>query len=397
LTGFQPQRLKITIVVGTRPDFMKAAPIISRMRRYDDFVDPILIHTGQHYDSNLSALFFSDLKLKQPDIYLGVGSGSYAEQTGRMLIELEKALRENTPHLVMVIGNTNSAVAASMIAAKSKILLAHVESGLRSFDNTQPEEINRLIIDRISDFHFVTESSGCQNLQNEGVGEDNVFFVGNVLIDTLRNLLKLATSRALPEQFDMKGEKYGLLTIHKPENVEDPKALKNILSGVKGISHRLPVIFPCHPRTRINIDKFHLTSYFGEKGIRLVEPAGALDFLKLESDASIVFTDSGGIQEETTILNIPCLTLRRSTDRQATVREGTNILTGPFAEHITAAAENILNGAVKHGAQPKYWDGNAAERVAEVVMTIRKNLLEADSVKKGTAKIKTVREAIVSE
>lgn len=393
----QPRRLKTTIVVGTRPDFMKAAPIIERMRRFDDFIDPVLVHTGQHYDSNLSALLFDDLRLKQPDIYLGVGSGTHAEQTAGILVEFEKTLAENVPHLLIVIGNTNSAVAAAMVAAKSKILVAHVESGLRSFDTAQPEEINRLIIDKITDYHFVTESSGCQNLANEGVDEKCVFFVGNVLIDTLRNLQKIAATRKLPENLDMRRGKYGLLTLHKPENVDNLKALKNILVGVHGVAQKIPVIFPCHPRTRINIDKFNLSSYFGENGIRLVEPIGALDFLKLESKAALVFTDSGGIQEETTILGIPCLTLRHSTDRQVTLREGTNILVGPYAERIAATAENILNGAIKTGSVPKYWDGNAAERIVEVVMNIRKSLFEPESVKEGTAKLKTIREALPTD
>ncbi|MEE9552925.1 MAG: UDP-N-acetylglucosamine 2-epimerase (non-hydrolyzing) [candidate division Zixibacteria bacterium] len=396
MSGLQ-QRLKTLIVVGTRPDFMKAAPIIERMKRFDDFIDPMLLHTGQHYDSNLSGLFFDELGLRKPDVFLGVGSGTHAEQTARILTEFEKSLAESKPHLVIVIGNTNSAVAAAMVAAKGKVLVAHVESGLRSFDTSQPEEINRLIIDKISDCHFVTESTGSHNLLNEGVDEECVFFVGNVLIDTLLNLNKIATSRPLSRQFDLGKGRYGLLTLHKPENVDNPKALKNILTGVSGVTDKIPVLFPCHPRTRNNIDKFNLTSYFGESGIRLVEPVGALDFLKLETEATMVFTDSGGIQEETTILNIPCLTLRKSTDRQVTLHEGTNILVGPYAEKITAAAENILNGAVKTGSTPKYWDGKAAERIVDTVMNIRQSLFEPESVKKGTAKLKTVREALVAE
>lgn len=396
MSGLQ-RRLNTVIVVGTRPDFMKAAPIIERMKRFDDFIDPMLVHTGQHYDSNLSGLFFDELGLRKPDIYFGVGSGTHAEQTARILTEFEKSLIESKPHLVIVIGNTNSAVAAAMVAAKSKVLVAHVESGLRSFDTSQPEEINRLIIDKISDCHFVTECTGSHNLLNEGVDEESVFFVGNVLIDTLLNLNKIASTRPLSRQFDLGNGKYGLLTLHKPENVDNPKALKNILAGVSGVTDKMPVIFPCHPRTRNNIDKFNLISYFGENGIRLVEPVGALDFLKLETEATMVFTDSGGIQEETTILNIPCLTLRKSTDRQVTLHEGTNILVGPYPEKITAAAENILNGAVKTGSTPKYWDGKAAERIVDTVMNIRKSLFEPESVKEGTAKVRKVREALVAE
>ena len=397
MSGFHQQRLKTVLVVGTRPDFMKAAPILDRMKRFIDFIDPMLIHTGQHYDSNLSELFFDDLGLPQPDVYLGIGSGTHAEQTAAVLTEFEKSLAEIKPHLVMVIGDTNSAVAAAMVAAKSKVLLAHVESGLRSFDTSHPEEINRLMIDRISDYLFVTESYGCQNLANEGFDSESVFFVGNVLIDTLEKIRAKSVTRDILDRLELRNSRYALLTIHKAENVDDPKILNNILIGVSGVAGKIPIIFPCHPRTRINIDKFNLTSYFGPNGIRLTEPVGCLDFLKLESEATMVFTDSGGIQEETTILNVPCLTLRRNTDRQVTLHEGTNILVGPYPEKITAAAENILNGIVKTGSTPKYWDGKAAERIVDIVMNIRQSLFEPESVKKGTAKIKTIRETLSAE
>jgi len=385
------------MVVGTRPDFMKAAPVFARLKRFDDFIEPTLIHTGQHYDINMSQLFFDELGLRQPDIHLATGSGSHAEQVARMLVELEKSLVENPPHLVVVIGDTNSAVAGAIVAAKCKILVAHIESGLRSFDTSQPEEVNRLIVDKISDFHFVTESSGSQNLVSEGFSEKSIFFVGNVLIDTLRNLDGKFVTREIHEKLGLQGSRYALLTVHKPENVDDPKTLKNILAGIDGIVDKIPVVFPCHPRTRINIDNFNLSSYFGENRIRLVEPVGCLDFLKLESEAALVLTDSGGIQEETTILNVPCLTLRRSTERQVTLREGTNILVGAYPEKITAAAENVLGGAVKTGTTPKYWDGRASERIVDVVLNIRKSLFQPDSIKDGTAKIKTVREALSTE
>jgi len=367
------------------------------MKRYDDFIDPVLIHTGQHYDENMSTVFFENLGLKQPDIYLGIGSGTQASQMARMLVEFERIMAENPPHLLISIGDSNSAVAGAVIAAKSKVLVAHLESGLRSFDTSQPEEINRLMIDKISDFQLVSESSSCQNLINEGFDEKSVFFVGNVLVDVILGFDKIIQTSGIIDTLGLLDSKYALLTVHKTENIDDPRVLKNILTGAGSVAERMPVIFPCHPKTRINIDKFDLRSYFGEKGIRLVEPVGYLDFVKLESGASLVLTDSGGVQEEATFLNVPCLTLRRSTERQVTLREGTNTLVGPFSEHIVTAAESILDGNIKKGQTPKYWDGKAAERIVEVVMNIRKDIFQPESIKDGTAKIKTVREALLAK
>jgi len=397
VSGFQQQRMKTILVIGTRPDLMKTAPILERMKRFNDFIDPVLVHTGQHYDESLSSLFFDDLGLSPPDIYLGIGSGNHADQTAAILTEFEKTFREIEPHLIIATGDTNSAVAAAMVAAKGKALVAHVESGLRSFNTSHPDEINRLIIDRVSDYHFVTESTAFQNLINEGYDQEQLFFVGNVSMDTLEKIRVRAFAADILDRLELRRSGYALLTIHKAENADNPAVLKNILIGVSGVAGKIPVIFPCHSQTRINIEKFNLSSYFGQDGIRLIEPAGCLDFLKLESEAALVFTDSGSIQEETTILNVPCLTLRRSTERQVTLHEGTNILVGPYPEKITAAAENILSGKVKTGTIPKYWDGKAAERIVDIIMNIRQSLFEPESVKKGTAKLKTVREALISE
>ena len=396
MTQYRPPRMKVMVVVGARPNFMKAAPIIERMKRFSDFLDPILVHTGQHYDRRLSQLFFDELKMPKPELHLGVGSGTHAEQTAKIMMEFEKVVLENTPHLVVVVGDVNSTLACALVAAKCKILIAHIEAGLRSFDMGMPEEINRIMTDRITDFHFTTESSACQNLINEGADENAIFFVGNVMIESLLNHIKIAQSRGITNQLGLEMKNYALLTLHRPENVDDSRTLKNILGAVNNVAEKVPVIFPCHPRTRLSIDKYKLSSYFGETGIRLVDPVGYLDFLKLESEAALVLTDSGGIQEETTVLNIPCLTLRKSTERPVTLTEGTNILVGAYPEKIVAAAENILNGNVKTGKFPKYWDGRVAERIVDVFMNVRKSLFEPDSIKEGTDKIKNVREAIVA-
>lgn len=396
MSDYRQRRMKTVLVVGARPDFIKAAPILDRSKRFLDYLEPVLVHTGQHHDSSLSGSFFAELGMAPPDIHLGTGSGSHCQQTAAVLTEFEKSLLEIRPHLVMVFGNSDSAAAAAMAAAKGGMLVAHVESGLRFFDTSHPEEINRLIIDRVSDFHFIGESSGFQNLVNEGYDQENLYFVGNVLIDTLEKIRVKSIASEILNRLELRRSAYALLSIHQPFNVDEPSTLRNILIGVSGVARRIPVIFPCHSPIRINIDNFNLTSYFGRDGIRLIEPPGCLDFLKLESEAALVLTDSGGIQEETTILNVPCLTLRRSTDRQVTVSEGTNLLVGPYPEKIAAAAENILNGAVKTGSIPKYWDGRAAERIVDIVLNIRRTLFEPEPAKKGTAKLQTVREALTS-
>lgn len=388
LNDFPRSKMKIMVVVGARPNFMKAAPIIDSMKRYDDFFYPILIHTGQHYDQKLSQLFFDDLELPKPDIYLGVGSGSHAVQTAKIMVEFEKIVSENRPHMVVVMGDVNSTIACALVAAKCRIPIAHVEAGLRSFDMGMPEEINRILTDRISDYLFVTESSGFQNLIKEGVDGNKIFFVGNVMIDSLLAHSKIAEQRPILNELGLEMKKYALLTLHRPDNVDDQKTLARIIEAISEISLKIPVIFPCHPRTRLNIDKFNLQSYFDDSKFRLVEPAGYLDFLRLQSGAAMVLTDSGGVQEETTILNVPCLTLRKNTERPVTLTEGTNTLVGPYREKIVAAAENVLNGNVKIGSVPKYWDGKAAGRIVEIFLKIREGLLKSPADKNGTAKFK---------
>jgi UDP-N-acetylglucosamine 2-epimerase (non-hydrolysing) len=397
LTEYRPAMMKVMLVAGTRPDPMKIAPIIERMKRFSDYLDPLLVHTGQHYDSNLSQVIFDDMGLQTPDIQLSGGSGTHAGQTAMIMTEFEKTLMQNSPHLVVVPGDSNSSLACALTAAKCGILIAHLGSGLRSFHMNDPEEVNRVAIDRISDYHFAGESAACQNLSNEGIDENIVFFVGNIIIDSLLNNLKQAQSSAILKKLGLKIKDYALLTLHRPENVDNAKTLENILTAIMAIAEKKPVIFPCHPRTRLNIDKFGLSSYFDRTGIRRSEPVGYLDFLKLESEALMVLTDSGGVQEETTILNIPCLTLRSKTERLVTVTEGTNTPVGPYPEKIVAEAENIMRGNVKSASIPKYWDGRAAKRIVDILMNVRQSLFEPESIKDGTKKIKTVREAIVSE
>jgi UDP-N-acetylglucosamine 2-epimerase (non-hydrolysing) len=382
------------IVVGARPNYMKAAPVIKHMRRYDDFLEPIILHTGQHYDPMLSEQIMTELGMPRPDIYLGVGSGTHAEQTARIMLEFEKVIMEDPPHLVVVIGDVNSTLACALVAAKCKILIAHIEAGLRSFDMSMPEEINRVLTDRISDYLYPSESAAFQNLMNEGFDAGAVFFVGNTMIDSLTEHFNQAQTRPYPYNLELEPTKYVLMTLHKPENVDDSKTFKSIINAVSTFSGRMPVIFPAHPRTKLNIDNFELSSYLERAGIRIIEPTGYLDFLKLESEAAFVMTDSGGVQEETTILNVPCLTLREKTERPITTIEGTNTLVGQYPERIAAEAERILTGNFRNGSKPKYWDGEASKRIVETFVKIREQLLEPDSIKDETRKIKTVREIL---
>jgi UDP-N-acetylglucosamine 2-epimerase (non-hydrolysing) len=367
--------LKIMLVVGARPNFMKAAPLVERIRHYRDSLEPILVHTGQHYDQKLSGLFFDELGLPKPNLYMGVGSGSHAAQTARIMVEFENIILEDPPHLVVVLGDVNSTIACALVAAKCHIPVAHVEAGLRSFEMSMPEEINRVLTDRISDYLFITESSAYQNLKNEGYDDNKIFFVGNVMIDSLLAHRKKAESRGVLGDLKLESKGYALLTLHRPANVDNIESLTDLISAMAAISEKVPVVFPCHPRTRINIDNFGLSDYFKPGKIRLIEPLGYLDFLKMESEALMVLTDSGGIQEETTILNVPCLTLRTSTERPVTITEGTNILVGPFPEKIIAEAGKILSGDAKIGRIPKYWDGKAAERIVDVFLNIRQDIL----------------------
>jgi UDP-N-acetylglucosamine 2-epimerase (non-hydrolysing) len=373
--------IRIIHIVGARPNFMKIAPIMREMSKQPDAFEQILVHTGQHYDDNMSNAFFNDLKIAEPDIHLGVGSGSQSEQTARIMLAFEPVAIDRQPDLVVVVGDVNSTLACSLVAAKLGIRVAHVEAGLRSFDRTMPEEINRTLTDQISDFLFISEPSGLDNLRQEGCSEDKMYFVGNVMIDTLMHFRHKAARSAILDSMKLADKAYILLTLHRPSNVDSPEIFEKILSGLTEISQHLPIIFPSHPRTRKMISKFNLDKYFknpqapflidSPKGILLVNPLGYLDFLKMMTQAKIVLTDSGGIQEETTILGVPCLTLRENTERPITVSEGTNCIVGTNPDTMVRECLKILNHEVKKSQIPQFWDGHAAERIVEVLVRSR--------------------------
>jgi UDP-N-acetylglucosamine 2-epimerase (non-hydrolysing) len=367
--------MKVMHIVGARPNFMKAAPVIREMNRHQCFKQS-LVHTGQHYDTGLSRIFFEELELPHPDIHLEIGGGSHGEQTGRMIIELEKVFQTENPDLVMVVGDVNSTLAASLAAAKLGIRIAHVEAGLRSFDPAMPEEINRRVTDALSTLLFTTEQSGTDNLLREGASEDQIFFVGNVMIDTLLRFSEQAQRSRIIERLQLNHGGYAVLTLHRPSNVDQPAHLAMIFETLSKVAEKIPVVFPCHPRTAKALQQLSLPSgvfHNGDtrpSGILLHEPLGYIDFLRLMSQAKFVLTDSGGIQEETTILGIPCLTLRENTERPVTVSEGTNTLVGTSEEQILAEVSHILAGNGKKGRKPPLWDGQAASRIVSIIETI---------------------------
>lgn len=350
-------KLRILNVVGARPNFMKIAPLMAEYRKHPDRFEPVLVHTGQHYDENMSKLFFDQLQLPKPDVDLGVGSGTHAEQTGRVMVELEKLLTTNPADLVVVVGDVNSTMAATIVAAKLCIPVAHIEAGLRSGDRTMPEEINRLVTDALSDYCFTTSEDADANLRREGVPAEKIFFVGNVMIDTLLRLKEVALKAGNRPQ-----GRYGFVTLHRPSNVDDRETLAGIIAALDSIE--LPLIFPVHPRTENRLKQFGITS----KNIRLTGPLGYLDAINLMAGATMVLTDSGGVQEETTVLGVPCLTIRQNTERPVTITEGTNTLVGTSGSRIVEEARKILAGGGKRGRVPKYWDGRAAERIVECLL-----------------------------
>jgi UDP-N-acetylglucosamine 2-epimerase (non-hydrolysing) len=359
--------MRIVNIVGARPNFMKMAPLLREMRRYPDIVST-LVHTGQHYDDAMAGQFFRDLDLPTPDISLEVGSGSHAVQTAEVMKRLEPVLKEIQPHLVLVVGDVNSTVAAAITAVKMGIAVAHVEAGLRSFDRTMPEEINRLLTDAISDYLFVTEESGCENLLREGVDRARIHMVGNVMIDSLDQ------SRAVWERSDVitrlgvsRGD-YGVVTLHRPSNVDDPATLRGLVKALSEIGRHVPLVFPVHPRTRTRLEAMEAeTESSAAGGARYVAPLGYLDFLALVAGARIVLTDSGGLQEETTALGVPCLTLRENTERPVTVARGTNRIVGTSPDRIVPEAMRVLSEGRPAVSRPPLWDGRAAERIVAII------------------------------
>ena len=367
---------RILSVVGARPNFMKIAPVVEELRNFPE-IQHCLVHSGQHYDELLSGNFFADLGLPAPDVNLQVGSGSHAVQTAEIMRRLEPVLLDFDPDIVLVVGDVNSTIAAALTAVKLGMRVAHIEAGLRSFDMTMPEEVNRKLTDAISDLLFVTEQSGLDNLRNEGVAESRIFLVGNVMIDTLLRHRKVAARSTFLSTLGLhrNGEcqPYGLLTLHRPSNVDDKGTLEGILTAVDAIASEFPVFFPVHPRTRKNIDNFGLGrclangSKDAQRGIVALDPVGYIEFLAMSDQARLVLTDSGGIQEESTVLGVPCLTLRKNTERPSTIHYGSNQLVGTDPNRIIQAARSVLNGPRRTTAVPPLWDGKAAERIVRIL------------------------------
>jgi UDP-N-acetylglucosamine 2-epimerase (non-hydrolysing) len=351
--------MKILHVVGTRPNFMKVAPIMAEMGRLPHRFQQILIHTGQHYDCNMSDIFFEDLDLPPPAESLGVGSGTHAEQTARVMLAFEPVVLRHQPDWVLIVGDVNSTLACALVCAKLGIRVAHVEAGLRSRDRSMPEEINRLLTDQVSDLLFTPSREATDNLVREGIDGARIYFVGNVMIDTLVKLLPRATVRPVLRELGLSPQQYILVTLHRPSNVDDPNVLSELLRALAEISQYRPVVFPVHPRTRIRIQELRMT--LPKSTLRLIEPMGYLDFLAVMQAAALVITDSGGVQEETTYLGVPCATVRPNTERPVTIEVGTNRL-------VEGKYEAIVN-AVKDGRHPKessvpeLWDGLTAKRI----------------------------------
>jgi UDP-N-acetylglucosamine 2-epimerase (non-hydrolysing) len=359
--------MHLTCVVGARPNFMKVAPILAAAARRPDLRCQ-LIHTGQHYDERMSTLFFTDLELPKPDLYLGVGSGTHAEQTARVMLAFDEALARQGTDLVLVVGDVNSTLACALVAAKQGIKVAHVEAGLRSGDRRMPEEINRILTDQLADYLFITERSAARNLEAEGIAPERVHFVGNVMIDTLIRHRERAGSRDVLWRLGVTPKSYALCTLHRPSNVDTPAAAGNTVDALLALAQRLPVVLPLHPRTRAKWDQYGLLENVrAHEQVQVIEPLGYLDFLALMDQSRLVFTDSGGVQEETTALGVPCLTFRENTERPITVTEGTNRLVGLEPAAVAAAVGSLLEGRTPAGRMPELWDGQAAERILDVL------------------------------
>ncbi len=350
-------------VVGARPNFMKIAPVIDALRCA--CLPQFLVHTGQHYDEKMSHLFFEQLRIPAPDLNLEVGSGSQAQQTAEIIRRFEPVVLERRPDLVLVVGDVNSTMACALVAVKLGIRVAHVEAGLRSFDRSMPEEINRLVTDALSDLLFVSERSGLENLKREGVPDEKVHFVGNVMIDTLLRHRAAAAQTGVLERLQLEESGYALVTLHRPSNVDDPRKLGAFLCALGSLARELPVVFPIHPRTLKNAVEAGLQPQLDR--LIVTEPFGYLEFVRLMSCARLAITDSGGVQEETTVLGVPCLTVRENTERPVTIECGTNRLVGSDPAAMLAAAREVLCDQPRPAALPELWDGNAAQRIVEVL------------------------------
>lgn len=359
----------IHLIAGARPNFMKIAPLVRAMDRRKAEIEYRIVHTGQHYDRAMSDVFFEELGIPQPHHHLGCGGGSHAEQTAKIMVAYEKLCQDERPDLVVVVGDVNSTLACSIVAKKLHIPVAHVEAGLRSGDRSMPEEINRLVTDAISDLFFVTEPAGEEHLRREGQAEEKIHLVGHVMVDNVMfqrdKLERVPLTAGHSLEAKAQHPEYGVITLHRPSNVDEPAVFAGLMGALNRISERLPLVFPVHPRTRTNMERFGIEI---AKSITLTEPMGYMDFLNLWKDAKLMLTDSGGLQEETTALGVPCLTLRENTERPITITEGTNVLVGIDPLVIEKAAAETLEGGGKAGRRPRLWDGSAAERIVEILL-----------------------------
>ncbi|CAN5594353.1 UDP-N-acetylglucosamine 2-epimerase (non-hydrolyzing) [soil metagenome] len=361
--------LKILNIVGARPNFMKIAPIIREMQRRESEFLPLIVHTGQHYDEAMSDSFFVDLGIPKPDFHLEVGSASHAVQTAKIMMAFEPIVLAERPDWVLVVGDVNSTIACALVCAKLGVKVAHVEAGLRSRDRTMPEEINRILTDSISDLLLTTSQDADENLKHEGISADKIKFVGNVMIDSLFYNLEKSKQSKTRKDLGLVGKDYAVLTLHRPSNVDDEETLDGLLSALISISKEIPIIFPVHPRTKASIEYFGFPDAIDHSQIKTIEPLGYLDFMNLYSGAKLVLTDSGGLQEETTALGIPCLTLRENTERPITIELGTNQLVGTNPNKIKQAAFEILENTSKKATKiPPLWDGQAAERICDTLL-----------------------------
>jgi UDP-N-acetylglucosamine 2-epimerase (non-hydrolysing) len=359
--------MHVTCVVGARPNFMKVAPILSAAEIWPD-VRTRLVHTGQHYDERMSDLFFDQLGLPHPDVHLGVGSGSHAAQTARVMLQFDEALEQSPTDLVIVVGDVNSTLACALVAVKRNIAVAHVEAGLRSGDRRMPEEINRVLTDQISDLLFTTERSAADNLRAEGIAAEKIHFVGNVMIDTLYRHRERARQSDVLSRLGLTERRYAVSTLHRPSNVDTETAALNTVLALEEVARRLPVVVPLHPRTLAKLEEFRLLERLqGWPSVRILEPLGYFEFLALVDRSTLVFTDSGGIQEETTALGVPCLTFRDSTERPITITHGTNRLVGLDPIRVAAALDDLMSGHARQVSVPELWDGHAAERIWAVL------------------------------
>lgn len=359
---------KVLHVVGARPNFMKMAPVVKALWQNPGGFEHLLVHTGQHYDEHLNDSIFRDLGLRSPDIHLGSGSGSHAEQTSRIMLAFEKLVLEQKPRLVVVAGDVNSTLACSVVAAKANVPVAHLEAGLRSGDWTMPEEINRIVTDRLTSLHLTPSPDGDENLLKEGTNPKSIVRVGNCMIDSVASHIEKARSGSALARFGVSAQGYVLATLHRPSNVDDPARLSRLVEVLSQIGKQLPVVFPVHPRTRARLEAMQVSEASSkERGLLLSQPLGYLEFLQLQDAAKVVITDSGGVQEETTALGVPCLTVRDNTERPITITEGTNKLVGSNPDVLPGEVTQILAGNSKRGRTPALWDGKAGERAAEAI------------------------------